>query len=96
MAGGGPVTGLLAARAAAAAALLAGHLEDVSAVGGGGGGEGGIADEPYPWPQGHSWWVEVEVGVTGEKPSGRSLGVGRRLSPPSHEGPKAKKAEKPI
>ena len=67
MAGGGPVTGLLAARAAAAAALLAGHLEDVSAVGGGGGGEGGIADEPYPWPQGHSWRVGVEVGVTGRK-----------------------------
>ncbi len=40
MAGGGPVTGHLAARAAAAA-LLAGHLENASAVEGGGGGEGG-------------------------------------------------------
>ncbi len=47
MAGGGPVTGLLAARAAAAA-LLAGHRKDVAAVEGGGEGEGGIADVPVP------------------------------------------------
>ncbi len=41
MAGGGPVTGCLAARAAATTGLLAGHLVDVAAAEGGGGGEGG-------------------------------------------------------
>ncbi len=46
MAGGGPVTGCLAARAAAAAVLGARHHDDVAAervV-----MEGGIADEPVP------------------------------------------------
>ncbi len=77
MAGGGPVTGFLAARAAAAAALLAGHHVDVAAAEGGGGGEGGgIADVPVPRDRKVTLvGVEVEVGVTGEKAPGRSLGV---------------------
>ncbi len=76
MAGGGPVTGFLAACAAAAAALLAGHHVDVAAVEGGGGGEGGIADVPVPRDCKVTLvWAEVVVGVTGEKAPGRSLGV---------------------
>ncbi len=76
MAGGGPVTGCLAARAAATAGLLAGHLVDVAAAEGGGGREGGIADVPVPRDRKVTLvGVEVEVGVTGEKALGRSLGV---------------------
>ncbi len=76
MAGGGPVTGCLAARAAATAGLLAGHLLDVAAAEGGGGREGGIADVPVPRDRKVTLvGVEVEVGVTGENAPGRSLGV---------------------
>ncbi len=76
MAGGGPVTGCLATRAAATAGLLAGHLVDVAAAEGGGGREGGIADVPVPRDRKVTLvGVEVEVGVTGEKAPGRSLGV---------------------
>ncbi len=97
MAGGGPVTGFLAARAAAAAALLARHRVAVVAVEGGGGGErGGIADVPLPRDRRATLGgVEVEVEVTGWKPSGRSLGVAWRSLSPSLKVTSVEKAEKP-
>ncbi len=66
MAGGGPVTGLLAARAAAAAALLAGHRVAAVAVERGGGGErGGSLTYLKPVTARSLLTGEVEVKVTG-------------------------------
>ena len=96
MAGGGPVTGFLAARAAAAAALLAGHHVDVAAAEGGGGGEGGGSlTYLFPWPQGHSWWVEVEVEVTGGETVREVPGAVLKVTVAVTEGHVRRKAEKP-
>ncbi len=93
MAGGGPVTWLLATRATATA-LLAGHcVAAVTVEGGGGEGWGGSLTYLFPWPQGHSWRVEVEV--TGRETVRDVPGVVLKVAVAVIESHIQRKAEKP-
>ncbi len=92
---GGPDAGLVAARAAAAALLGARHRGDVAAVEGGGEGWGGSLTYLFPWPQGHSWRVEVEVEVTGGENVREVPGVVLKVTVAVTEGHVRRKAEKP-